>query len=658
MRVVSETDIVELTLIIEGGIMNLRNILVVALCLVSITLGGAQSAFTQADNSSRFDYALVFDVSGSMNQALVANDVTTKLQHVKRVAGEFARQINTDIDVRVYVYTFDAGLQTTTEFDVNSAEVRGHLVDYIGDLEAHGKNTYIYRSLDTICKVHMDQMHPILILLYTDGVDNSGDDLHFVINSLNELQQDRYACVYYTTLGFNALTNEEKNKLEQDATELRERANVKLIRPEQAPPSITIIRPMHKWLDFGNVQLNPRPSRVIHLYSDNSDMFPPELTVRINTKFPVIANGMVVPTIEHGIIERDALLTGEHDLYVSRELTLSTDNIDDADVDGSFEGTIRLVSSDPNVFIAPDTIHAVFRYEAPRLVNVYLKDGYEFDAGELKPHTDGMLRTVPYQIGFEFNPAARDRQDALLLRVLSADPKGTDPPAWLKVFLNGQQGRTLTVDADVEEVDITFSSTTEAPEGSVELLVVVTSTEADIRDLAADADALTTKELTGHVSVSVEGKPLPQWLVYLLWIGGVLLVLVLLLIAYGVFTGSSPWEILGGLFEKDTFPSATLTLREPKSDPEDDLDLIGLREILIGSGGKFACNASTGSVRLLPRKQGGKCKIEATVVSGEVKLKAQGEKAAFEFTRSFIADSDQLIIGEYIVEFLCYSVDR
>ncbi|PYE51974.1 vWA domain-containing protein [Deinococcus yavapaiensis] len=245
--------------------------------------GGALTA-EPPPTSSRFVFLI--DTSASM---LGANESPVIFPRVKQELKRFLATAPANTEVQLA--TFDAGLTFTRSFRL--PEQRQQFAGYVDRLDAHGRRTFIYRSLQTL----LDQLPArddvaTTLFLLTDGHDNdsaSSARLQQVLRSY-ALRRGAYDWLYYVTLGLQTPPDVASQLQRVPRTRTLSAAPGQL-------PSFSVVRVQPAQLDLGNVKLHPNPTRTVALRTQGRTV---PLSVRVES-----------PTLErHGAFVQATLRPG------------------------------------------------------------------------------------------------------------------------------------------------------------------------------------------------------------------------------------------------------------------------------------------------------------------------------------------------------------
>jgi len=629
----------------------------ILVCAATATiLALAVSGGSQPAGTAPTDYVLLFDVSGSMNGKLPELGNQSKLQYVKAVAVQFATQIDISLGVRVYVYTFDAGIQSSREFVIDSDQQKNDLINYIEAFNANGKQTWIYQSLDEVANRHRGTETPLLILLYTDGEDTGDYSLDFVISSLHDLQQDRYYCVYYTMIGFEHANSEIQANISEDLDRLNNETKF-IPNTGSIPPPIRTVRPKQRSLHFGNLRVDPEPSRVIHFYSDGANTFPDSFRLFISVDFPSlweVSDGMVEAAISPGTLERDSLIPLEAGQYTRTNIALIADNIEHVPgIDGQYEGTINFTSNDPTILVIPDNIHAVLTYEPEKVVTVSASHEDEFNIGKLDPYAGDNGTSESFLLWFEYNQAALDKGGSLEVRVVSDPERRGENWDSVRVLVDGQMVRKVSVSPGVDSVSLKFQVPRGTAEGKYSFRI-----EWSSNDMTVDG---TQGPINGGFKVPPEPWPWWKWAVLVVLIA--LVIFALICVGYSIMVGEGPGYCFGKLMlwlgiKKLLFKEGTLVVVQPKESAGQEYNLAGSREAVVGDGGDFLGEIEGLSVKLTPIAKDSKVEVLAEVVTGDVHFREQGQSVDLPLSTGRLYDGDELIMGEYVIQFSSHQLIR
>jgi len=154
----------------------------------------------QSDDTVVYDYVILIDTSGSMN------DGTPPLfGEVQRVSQDFVRAIQEGSNL--ILYSFDTTFTQIGSWQRITSSDKDKIITTIGAMEAKGQNTALW---DTVCDglSQMETMgksggqHIQLLISYTDGKDNySRVDPLTCINKYQEMQKDGYSYWIYNAIG-------------------------------------------------------------------------------------------------------------------------------------------------------------------------------------------------------------------------------------------------------------------------------------------------------------------------------------------------------------------------------------------------------------------------------------------------------------------------
>lgn len=154
----------------------------------------------QSDDVVVYDYVILIDTSGSMN------DGTPPLfGEVQRVSQDFVRAIQEGSNL--ILYSFDTTFTRIGSWQKITSSDKDKIINTIGAMEAKGQNTALW---DAVCDglAQMEVMgksggqHIQLLISYTDGKDNySRVDPQTCLNKYQEMQKDGYSYWIYNAIG-------------------------------------------------------------------------------------------------------------------------------------------------------------------------------------------------------------------------------------------------------------------------------------------------------------------------------------------------------------------------------------------------------------------------------------------------------------------------
>ncbi|MBM2816341.1 MAG: von Willebrand factor type domain protein [Ignavibacteria bacterium] len=133
-----------------------------------------QRVFFRAENRTSNSVALLFDISGSMNEMM--NDGIVKLTGAKQAGRSFVDSMKNTKDVKdeAAIYSFSTIFTISQAFTTNKPSLR----TAINNLTARG-NTAFYDALDSTCSLISSRTFTKVIVALTDGMDNSSNmNLH------------------------------------------------------------------------------------------------------------------------------------------------------------------------------------------------------------------------------------------------------------------------------------------------------------------------------------------------------------------------------------------------------------------------------------------------------------------------------------------------
>jgi hypothetical protein len=173
-------------------------------CLLLLSLVSLLVPFNgssaQADNSIVYDYVILVDTSGSMN------DGTPPLfGQVQKVAQDFVTALQDGSNLAVY--TFDTTYTEVGFWPNISASDKSQIVSQIGNWNANGQLTALW---DAVCQglTRLEEMgstggqHIQLLISYTDGKDNhSVNQPSTCLAKYQEIQKDGYTYWIYNAIG-------------------------------------------------------------------------------------------------------------------------------------------------------------------------------------------------------------------------------------------------------------------------------------------------------------------------------------------------------------------------------------------------------------------------------------------------------------------------
>jgi len=634
----------------------IRSVLLVAIIVSTVILATLFcSAVLSRQNLP--DYILLIDTSGSMQRVLGEElQGHSIIDYVKEVAKDLGKKCIKG--TRVYVYTFDDGIQSEREFLIESDDSRKNLVARIDSLVAEGQKTHIYESLEKVSEKHRyspENSNYALLYVFTDGVDTSQRGPKLAIEYLREHLTQRGYSVYYTTFGKSTLKPEERTALEKDLRMFHE-GGIPLT--DQPPGAIMTVTPLEDMLDFGNLrsfEMKPGddPLQELTLYTLSPSDLPADFKIEMEFEFADFrgTNHSARPTPESF-----SLSTTEH--YNSRQCTMKVSNID-LTLAGEHHGKLKLIDADPMIVIAPDVIPIVFRYEAERIVTVTTnwKDE-EVNFEEINPYDISAGISDKFLLTFEYNQAAQENGGSLELMLSSDDDNERLFGDSLYFLINGKRGNQITVSPGISEVALQVKAMAGASNADFKFTL-----EGFSRDMTVQFPGIEVKNNRFFMagSFSVAAQPWPWWYWVLIILVVLILAFVIGLVVFALFTGETPFEVLGKMcscFRAPVLPDATIAVMKPSEFSNQEINIRGKRQVKIGGGGEFLADVGQASILLTPAKHGGNVWLSARTIAGTALLKTVDEKDAFPLIKSEIFDGDRIIIGEYELGITSFALIR
>ena len=298
----------------------------------------AAKATAPAAPPKQYHYVFVVDTSASM---MGEGDGKGRVIF-PRVKDEIRRFVDrVPPGSRVTFQPFDHGPRPATSFVV--PEERTKLDTYLEQLQARGRNTYLYASLlELFRRLPQDPSLATVVFLFTDGNDNDPGPLTMEdVTRTYKIRRGPYDWFYYFFLGLDIPPEVEQAVKDEPGWFLMQ------VPPNQVPRLISMsVAPAA--LDLGNLFDNPQVQRELDLQFDSDA--PPPVRARV-----------VAPELEaHGSslqVEPKTLLGGG-----KKTLQLSLLNPQQLPP-GEYQAVLCLESTESTAALRPVPVQTRFRYQ-------------------------------------------------------------------------------------------------------------------------------------------------------------------------------------------------------------------------------------------------------------------------------------------------------
>lgn len=558
---------------------------VIALALFGIFAG---VAICQGTPKYAHHYAFILDTSGSMEGRVPGS--TNVFPEVKAAVGRFIDSLFLseidEVPTKVFVYTFDTGIQSRFNCELRTDADRRRLRDYINALTANGQNTYIYSSfrdafrevqavLDDV-KLDPPNEHIANYYLFTDGLDNSSSGPNFgdvlADFSLHSNPQD---FVFYCMLNVDPPAHDQQvfDKFQRIITPIKT-----LESPWQVQVKPSLIH-------LGNLWGKTLVTRKLVLACSNLPQNSPKrLTAKV--EFPEL-DSLALGLLMH-VKPVELPIDGE------QELTFQLENLpEDLSIlykKDDYSGILALNTLEKWGKVSPSEIEVRFTFAPPCTVSLLVDDDLVITDDQDSVWNVSEPRPMEVSISVRRNVSAADREIGFNVAVTPKDPMQLESSEWEYVSKTlSIEGRTGT-EVFIENVDdslqvVVRPDRRSTEEIQIDLVLVLSSPQATLAQIGNSKPLNGAGQLTIPLGFMVPSKPFSPLTRILIVLAVILLIIVLAFSLYKVLIKDElPWEIDG----RRKSPRGKVSCQLLNIDTGESLDVSKLekKRIPIGRDGK------------------------------------------------------------------------
>lgn len=573
---------------------------------------------------SQVDYAFLVDVSGSMAGGAGHPNIFPR---VRSAVKEFISAL--EPGTTLFFLPFADSIREIRSFSIQAYPDTVAVMAYVDALVANGDRTAVFNSIEAALRTvntyreTRDRQRAVVFFVYTDGDDNvSSWSLAQILDHFN-LARGENDWLYYTELGLQR--DPAKEALFGRAP------HAELVRePEGEVRPIQQVEASLPFLNFGNLQETKSSARIQRFVVRSRRPLPDSFTVVLEAQFPdVAAQGTLVDISPHRF-------RPEGD--VQWVLTLKNPV-----EEGSYSGSIQLLSDDPRVLVVPNVIEATFIVAPPRSVAIRPADGRSLplDLGTYVSGTPDSAVSVG-GIALDFDQAARSGNEELALSLEAADDNPGNLVLGRDLLIAGLQSDRGVIHADVSQVDLHYAPATRLTPGQYLGYLVLRSSTLVIsgEGLERGSDSTTVRV---PWALTVSKAPLPKWA----W--------ALLLLAAGALAYGVSWYMR----RPPTFADLHLVVTAPI---RDQVDLSGKSSVELGRGGGFLKDVEAKAV-IRASHEGRRPTALLEVAEGRVLIERPGQRGRIPAVAvEEVVDGDVLVFEgagkEYHVRVSSFTLAR
>jgi hypothetical protein len=602
----------------------MRNILAIIIYLAAIVLFVPE--LSAQPPASSCDYVFLVDVSGSMAGEVGHPNI---FPSVKQAIQQFVQGL--DAGSTVFFFPFDERIREMKEFRIQSDAEKSQVVEYLQSLRANGNSTAIYRSIHASLERVNDYRRgqpgerTIIFFVYTDGDDNVSKEwnLASILDHFN-LKRGERDWLYYTELGVPS--NPQKQRI-FDTT-----AHVTYVPERQdSLHQIIHVETLIPNLNFGNLKSSPKSTRVEKFEKHGGKSLPKQYNVSIEPVFKDLqARGGFAEITPKAFFPTES---------VNLELSLVNS---EGMAEGEYHGTLKLVSSDPLVLIAPNEIDAVFAYRIAPEVEILPTSGDDFplNVGDINVYSnDVSSREARKTMLLRFNSTAKHSGEKLKVTLLQdpSDDKLLD--VGKTIVIDPIQGTEGWIGPETKQLQLIIRGTSDLSSGTYHGKILFESDKIGVVGKGLESKENSPTVHAAVWSFKIPRKPIPWWI----WL---LIPLIL---------GAIGFVLVRRRLQPPVLTDLKLEVREPEVK---EIDLAGKNEVRFGKGGEYLQDSDV--VFLIRAKREGRS-VHATiqVQDGQVLLKKSNEhEEVMVIGEEKIFDGDILKFGPNKVLVSSYSLNR
>lgn len=574
------------------------------------------------------NYVFLLDTSTSMIGIPTDPKNIDILDDVKKEINNFIEEI--EPPANVLIYEFDAGIQSSNKFEINSKHDLDKAKNHILKIKATGRTTYIYRSLEDILQRmnnyierHAEEEHTIIIQLFTDGNDKDKPPytMERVMDYFQQIKKEGNWWIFYTTLGVELP--------EIDKEIIDEHPEVKHIHNKDGVHPIQIIENKISNLHFGNLWQNSTSSQTALFKLPIKKKLPENITISVNEEFSNFPDGLGV------IVNPDNFIPQK---TVDFDIEIVGFSQEKKECEGLHEFKINLVSPDPFVQIVPDYIDAKFLYEPPRLVEIspLRNEKFPVNFGELNTNKNAEV-IVEKKINLLFNNQAVAKGGDI--KVNWEIEKGPTELNSNNIIINNSKEKYVIISTNSKEMIIKIIANKDLKPGKYKGKINFIS-----EDITISGEELKENKENQNIqyimwSFEIPSKPIPfyNWIITILVIGIVMYIIYKMLTKPPVF--------------KD------LNLQVIKPCPE-NISLSKKNVVTFGVNGDYLTHINANFL-IRTEKIGNRIYAVLEVFQGTIKLtKSDDNIENVIYSEERIFDGDIITFEDYKIEFSSYSLMR
>lgn len=588
--------------------------------------------FLVAQNSKLIrDYVFLLDTSTSMIGEPSGFGYVDIFEEVKESINNYIfNQI--EPPANIFIYNFDEGVRNYEEIHIDCENDKLSAQAIINQLEATGRRTYIYRSLQHVVnrmeqfvEEHPEERHLVTIQLFTDGNDGDSDPNYTMQSSMdyfNEINRNQDWWIIYTTLGMK-LVEEDKIILEQTK-------NVKLIElGKEEPPEILVIEPRITTINFGNLW-NNNISKQFGLFKiPPKEKFSDKFNIAVNEDyfdFPA-GVGLTIEPENFGLQEKTE--------FTLEIIGFTQENLN---CHGLYNFRINLKPNDQFVLIIPAYIEGTFQYEPPKTVEIMpIKDDkFPLKFGKIEIYKKSEFEKEK-KIILKFNNQAKSKGGQIKISW-----EETKVPTHLNsnnFSINNMCRESIDITPKISNITIKVITNKNMKPGKYQGKLFFTSENISIEDINLKTSKNRPNEKYVNWSFEVPRKPLPIYF----WIILIILIFIIMYFTYKVLTKPPVFK--------------DLNMQVIKPYPE-NISLLKKNAVTFGDKGDYLTQINTNFL-IRAEKIGNRMYAVLEVFQGTIKLIKSGDNIeTIIYSEERIYDGDIIIFEDYKIEFSSYSLIR
>ena len=583
----------------------------------------------QSQLSSTTHYIFLLDTSTSMIGIPESPENINILGDVKKVINNFIEDILPPANI--LIYEFDAGIQSSIKFTINSNNDINEAKKFINQIEATGNTTYIYRSLEEILsrmnsyvESKTDEEHTIIIQLFTDGNDNDQPPytMERVMDYFQQTRQENYWWLFYTTLGVELSENNKEIIDKQEGAEYVENESGE-VHP------IQFIENKISKLHFGNLWEKSSSSQSALFKLPIKNKIPENITISVNEDFSNFPDGSGV------IVSPDNFIPQNR---VDFNIEIVGFKQDKENCEGLHEFKINLIPNDPFVQLVPDYIIAKFLYEPPRSVEIspMQNENFPINFGELNINKNSEI-IVEKKINLLFNNQAIKKGGDIIVswEIGKCNTELTSN----NITINNSKEQYITISPSEKEMVIKIIANKGLKPGKYKGIINVVS-----EDITISGNKLKDNKENPNIkyinwSFEIPSKPIP----FHFWIIVILIIGILLFIIYKMLT------------KPPIFKDLVLQVLEPE--PE-EISLKKKNNITLGINGEYLTKANTNFI-IKARKEENSVKAILEVLNDSITIvRSDDNSENIIFSEGEIYNGDIITFENIKIEVSSFEITR